>query len=260
MGHAVNPSPILAISDLKVRYPGTAVDVLRGVELTVGKQELVAVIGASGSGKSTLIRCINRLVEPTSGTIRLLDAEVTALRGAALRRARKRMGMIFQEFNLIDRYKVLDNVLAGRLGHYSALRCFFSLYPRDAIDRAVRLLERVGLGDFLDTRADALSGGQRQRVGIARAIFQGPELLLVDEPTSSLDPRIASEIMGLIRDIAQEQGVAAVCNIHDVALARRFASRVVALKDGRKVYDGTFDRLDQERLAWIYAEPSRGHS
>lgn len=250
----MDDSALLHIRGLKVRYPGADANVLDGIDLALHRKELVAVIGASGSGKSTLIRSINRLVEPHAGQIWLDGVDVRSMKGKALRMCRRRMGMIFQEFNLIDRYKVLDNVLSGRVGHYSALRCFFSFYPSEAIEEAMRVLERVGLVDFLDIRADALSGGQRQRVGISRAIFQRPDLLLVDEPTSSLDPKIAGDIMGLIRDIAREQGVAALCNIHDVDLARRFASRVIALRDGRKVYDGSFRDLDDATLRWIYAD------
>lgn len=246
-------SSVIKISDLHVRYPGTNSDVLKKIQLNVKKKEFVAVIGASGSGKSTLIRSINQLVQPYHGSIRLMQTELVGLKGKALRSARRKMGMIFQEFNLINRYTVLDNVLVGRLGSFSALRCFLSLYPKEAVKQAISILERVGLGEYLDKRADALSGGQRQRVGIARAVFQGPEVLLVDEPTSSLDPRIAGEIMGLIKSMAQEQDIAAICNIHDVDLARKFATRVIALKDGEMAYDGSFQGLIQSKLTWIYS-------
>ncbi len=248
---------LLRIQGLQVRYPGSEADVLRGVDLRVAPREFVAVIGGSGSGKSTLLRAINRLVEPRAGSVALRDIEVTALKRRALRQCRRRMGMIFQEFNLIERYRVLDNVLLGRVGSYSTLRSFFSLYGSAMIDEAARLLDRVGLGDFLDQRVDSLSGGQRQRVGICRAVFQQPELLLVDEPTSSLDPRIAVDIMQLIRDLAEEQGVAALCNIHDVELARRFASRIIALRDGVVVHDGTAETLDAATLDRIYAVADR---
>lgn len=249
--------PLLQVENLRVRYPGAPEDVLRGVGFTLAPREFVAVIGASGSGKSTLLRAINRLVEPSAGSVRLGDIEVTALQGGALRRCRRRMGMIFQEFNLIERYRVLDNVLLGRVGSQQALRALFSIYPATMIAEAAALLNRVGLGAFLDQRVDALSGGQRQRVGICRALFQAPELLLVDEPTSSLDPRIANDIMAQIRDLAQESGVAALCNIHDVALARQFASRVIALRDGIIVHDGPFDELDEAALGGIYAATDR---
>lgn len=257
MSVATPPPPLLQVENLHVRYPGATGDVLRGVGFSLAPREFVAVIGASGSGKSTLLRAINRLVEPGAGSVRLGDIEVTSLRGRALRHCRRRMGMIFQEFNLIERYRVLDNVLLGRVGSHDALKALFSLYPAAMIGEAAALLERVGLGEFLDQRADALSGGQRQRVGICRALFQSPELLLVDEPTSSLDPRIAVDIMALIRDLAQESGVAALCNIHDVALARQFASRVIALRDGVVVYDGPFDALDEAALGGIYAISDR---
>lgn len=249
--------PLLQVENLRVRYANATEDVLRGVGLNLAPREFVAVIGASGSGKSTLLRAINRLVEPCTGSVRLGDIEVTTLHGRALRRCRRRMGMIFQEFNLIERYRVLDNVLLGRVGSQSALRTLFAMYPSAMIGEAAALLDRVGLSEFIDQRVDALSGGQRQRVGICRALFQSPELLLVDEPTSSLDPRIANDIMALIRDLALENGVAALCNIHDVALARRFASRVIALRDGVVVHDGPFDALDEAALSGIYAITDR---
>ncbi|TVQ28797.1 MAG: phosphonate ABC transporter ATP-binding protein [Geminicoccaceae bacterium] len=250
-------APLLRVENLHVRYPGATADVLRGVGFELAPREFVAVIGASGSGKSTLLRAINRLVEPHEGSVRLGEVDVTSLRGRDLRHCRRRMGMIFQEFNLIERYRVLDNVLLGRVASQSALRTLLALYPPAMIAEAVALLDRVGLGDFLDQRADALSGGQRQRVGICRALFQSPELLLVDEPTSSLDPRIANDIMALIRDLAQESGVAALCNIHDVGLARRFAARVIALRDGVVIHDGPFDALDEAALGEIYAVTDR---
>jgi len=249
--------PLLRVENLHVRYPGSTEDVLRGISVSLAPREIVAVIGGSGSGKSTMLRSINRLVEPRSGSVRLGDIEITALRGRALRDARRRMAMIFQDFNLIDRYSALDNVLLGRIASQSALRAFLALYPPRMIDEAATLLEQVGLGPHLDQRADALSGGQRQRVGICRAVFQSPELLLVDEPTSALDPRIAADIMTLIRDLAEQRGVATLCNIHDVALARRFASRVVALRDGVVFYDGPFDALDEGTLAEIFAVSDR---
>ncbi|WP_045222980.1 phosphonate ABC transporter ATP-binding protein [Desulfonatronum thioautotrophicum] len=250
----MNLESVITIRNLFVRYPGTNGDVLQDINLDVSKKDFIAVIGASGSGKSTLIRSINQLVKPNSGSIQLMGTELIGLKGKELRSARRKMGMIFQEFNLINRYTVLDNVLVGRLGSYSTIRCFLSLYPKEAVKQAISILERVGLGEFLEKRVDALSGGQRQRVGIARAVFQKPEVLLVDEPTSSLDPRIASEIMELIKGMAREQDVAAICNIHDVDLARKFADRVIALKNGRIDYDGAFEDLNRPKLSWIYAQ------
>ena len=180
----------------------------------------MAMIGPSGAGKSTLIRCINRLVEPTSGSINLLGKDVIVLKARALRELRRDVGMIFQEFNLINRMSVMDNVLSGRLGYTGNLRSLFRHFPKKDIDQALYFLDRVGLSDHINKRADELSGGQRQRVGIARALMQQPKLLLLDEPTSALDPKISREVMALIRGIAQELGVPAVCNIHDVQLAK----------------------------------------
>lgn len=227
--------------------------VLRDVSLSVPRKERVVICGPSGSGKSTLIRCINRLVEPSSGQVRLFGTELLALDEAAMRRQRRNIGMIFQEFNLIDRLSVIDNVLTGRLGYMGNLRSLFRLYTKDDIAEAVRLLDRVGLIDHLDKRADALSGGQRQRVGIARALIQAPKLLLVDEPTSALDPKISREVMGMIRGIAREFKVPVLCNIHDVDLALEFCDRIVGLQDGIKKFDGPPASVDKHALADIYA-------
>ncbi|RMG47936.1 MAG: phosphonate ABC transporter ATP-binding protein [Acidobacteria bacterium] len=227
---------------------------LRGVDLSLGRGEVVALIGPSGAGKSTLIRCVNRLVEPTAGSVRLDGLEITRLRGQRLRRARRRIGMIFQEFALVDRLTVLENVLTGRLGHLGTWRSLFKRFPPEDVAEARRLLDRVGLGGLEGERADALSGGQRQRVGIARALIQSPELLLVDEPTASLDPRTARAIMRLIVELARERGVAAIVNIHDVPLATRFLPRIVGLREGRIVYDGPPEGLTPQVLTRIYGE------
>jgi phosphonate transport system ATP-binding protein len=180
--------------------------------------------------------------------------EVTELGGRALRRARRRIGMIFQEYNLVERLTVMENVLSGRLGYVSFWRTYRRHYPPEDVRGAFELLDRVGLAGYQDTRADALSGGQRQRVGIARALMQRPRLLLVDEPTASLDPKTARQIMRLIVELAHERGTPALVNIHDVALAQTFADRVVGLREGRVVFDGAPDRLDHEALTEIYGE------
>ncbi|MGL6252179.1 MAG: phosphonate ABC transporter ATP-binding protein, partial [Billgrantia desiderata] len=204
--------------------------------------------------KSTLIRCVNRLVEPTSGSIRLEDTELTRLSGAALRRARRSMAMIFQEYALVDRLTVMENVLSGRLGYVGFWRSFTRRYPQEDIAEAFRLLDRVGLPHAMDKRADALSGGQRQRVGIARALIQSPRLLLVDEPTASLDPKTSRQIMRLIRELCAERELAAIINIHDVALAQQFADRIVGLRAGQIVFDGKPGELDADTLTTIYGE------
>ena len=245
--------PVLEINDLRVRYGRKGTEVLKGVSFDVDARDFFAIIGPSGAGKSTLIRCINRLVKPTSGSIRLDGVDVLALGSRELRRLRRHIGMIFQEFNLIERMSVMDNVLAGRLGYVGPLRSIFRVFPRADIRRALELLERVGLQDHVDKRADELSGGQRQRVGIARALMQEPTLLLLDEPTSALDPKISREVMDLIKSIATELGVPVLCNIHDVQLAREFSNKIIGLQDGIKMFDGPTDTLDAARLDEIYA-------
>ncbi|MCW5753046.1 MAG: phosphonate ABC transporter ATP-binding protein, partial [Alphaproteobacteria bacterium] len=204
--------------------------------------------------KSTLIRCINRLVEPSAGSVRLGDLELTRLGARELRRARRRMGMIFQEYALVERLSVMENLLSGRLGYVGFWRSWFRRFPATDIAQAFAILDRVGLSEFVDKRADALSGGQRQRVGIARALLQDPEILLVDEPTASLDPKTSRQIMRLIVELCEERGLAAIINIHDVALAQQFARRIVGLRMGEVVYDGPPADLTAEVLTTIYGE------
>ncbi len=227
---------------------------LKGVNLEIPSGQVVALIGPSGAGKSTLIRCINRLVEPTSGSALLNDINLTKLSSSALRKARRRMGMIFQEYALVERLTVMENVLSGRLGYVGFWRSWFRLFPQKDIDEAFRLLQRVGLDHMADKRADELSGGQRQRVGIARALIQDPELLLVDEPTASLDPKTSRQIMRLITELCTERGLAAIINIHDVALAKMFVQRVIALRSGEIIFDGSPEDLTPEVLTNIYGE------
>ncbi len=244
---------MLRLQGLTKRYP-TGDLALNGVDLEVPAGQVVGLIGPSGAGKSTLIRCINRLVEPTAGSVFLKDEELTRLRGAALRRSRRRMGMIFQEYALVERLTVMENVLSGRLGYVGFWRSYLRRFPPADIARAFGTLDRVGLREFVDKRADALSGGQRQRVGIARALQQEPDLLLVDEPTASLDPKTSRQIMRLLREVCAERSLATIINIHDVALAQMFVQRIVGLRQGVVVYDGAPEGLTPEVLTRIYGE------
>ena len=244
---------MLTLSGVGKRYP-TGDRALQNIELTLPKGQVMALIGPSGAGKSTLIRCVNRLVEPTEGSVTLDGIELTRLSGQKLRHARRAMGMIFQEYALVDRLTVMENVLSGQLGYVGFWRSFLRRYPASAVTEAFRLLERVGLPHAMDKRADALSGGQRQRVGIARALLQSPKLLLVDEPTASLDPKTSRQIMRLIRELCAERDLAAIINIHDVALAQQFADRIVGLRAGEIVFDGPPSELSGEILTTIYGE------
>jgi phosphonate transport system ATP-binding protein len=244
---------MLRIKGLSKRYR-TGDLALKGIDLDVPDGQVMALIGPSGAGKSTVIRCINRLVEPTAGTVTLNDTEITALGRSDLRRARRRIGMIFQEYALVERLSVMENVLSGRLGTVGFWRSYFRKFPQSDIDEAFRLLARVGLDHMADKRADELSGGQRQRVGICRALIQNPELLLVDEPTASLDPKTSRQIMRLIKELCAERKLSAIINIHDVMLAQMFAERIVGLQLGAIVYDGPPNGLSADVLTTIYGE------
>ncbi len=244
---------MLTITDLVKVYP-TGAKALNGVSFTVDEPKVVAIIGPSGAGKSTLIRCINRLVEPTSGHIELDGIDIVALGRGGLRKARRRMGMIFQEYNLVERLTVMENLLSGRLGYVGFWPAYRRKFPPHDVSAAFDLLDRVGLTGYHNTRADALSGGQRQRVGISRALMQAPDLLLVDEPTASLDPKTSRQIMRLLVELARERDTPALVNIHDVALAQTFSDRIIGLAEGRIVFDGTADQVTAEVLTAIYGE------
>lgn len=251
--HSGAAPPTLEVRGLKASYSATGPQILKGLDFAVAGGDFCAVIGPSGAGKSTLIRCINRLVEPSDGSITLFGLDVRAQQGTQLRHLRRRIGMIFQEFNLVNRMSVMDNVLSGRLGYTGAFRSFFKAFSREDVDRALYLLERVGLQDHVAKRADELSGGQRQRVGIARALMQRPEILLLDEPTSALDPKISRDVMKLIRELADELKVPVLCNIHDVQLALETCNRIIGMQDGYKKFDGASAAMRKQDLDEIYA-------
>jgi phosphonate transport system ATP-binding protein len=241
----------LSIRHLTKEYmPGNPV--LKDISLDIDGRGITAIIGPSGTGKSTLIRCINRLINPTAGEILFEGSDLAKLSGPSLRAARRRIGMVFQEYNLVERLTVMENVLSGRLGYVNAWTAWRRKFDNADIQKAFDLLTRVGLTEFANRRADELSGGQRQRVGIARAVMQSPGLLLADEPTSSLDPKTSVEIMELMRDLAAENNIPVMINIHQVQLGQRFAERVIGMSGGLVVYDGKPDGLSGEILKRIY--------
>ena len=243
---------VLSIRGLQKAYrPGQPV--LRGIDLEIAGTGLTAIIGPSGTGKSTLLRCVNRLVEPSAGQILFEGQDLARLKGRALRLARRRIGMVFQEYNLVERLTVIENVLCGRLGHVAPWRALLRRYPQADVGHAFDLLQAVGLDEsYANRRADQLSGGQRQRVGIARALMQRPGLVLADEPTSSLDPKTSVEVMALMADLSRQHAIPIVVNIHNVELARRHAERIIGLCGGAVVYDGGPDGLHDEHLKSIY--------
>ncbi len=244
---------LVSVKDLVKTYP-SGTRALDGITLDVQRGEFVVLIGLSGSGKSTLLRCINRLVDPTSGTVTFDGQDVTHASGADLRRIRRRIGMIFQQFNLVKRTSVFGNALAGRLGYRSTWRTIASRPSRDDVARAFENLGRVGIAEKAFGRADALSGGQQQRVGIARALMQQPELMLADEPVASLDPATSHSVMKYLEEINKKDGITVICSLHFLSLARRYGTRVIALKGGRVAFDGLPADIDERRFKEIYGE------
>jgi len=245
--------PIVSIKDLVKVFP-SGTRALDGVTLDVQRGEFVVLIGLSGSGKSTLLRCVNRLVEPTSGVVVFDGIDVTAADRTAIRRVRRRIGMIFQQFNLVRRSSVFSNVLAGRLGYRSTWRTIAGRPSTGDVAAAFENLGRVGIADRAFSRADALSGGQQQRVGIARALMQKPELMLADEPVASLDPATSHSVMKYLEEINKKDGITVICSLHFLSLARRYGTRVIALKGGRVAFDGKPDAIDERRFKEIYGE------
>jgi phosphonate transport system ATP-binding protein len=240
----------LLIETVTKRYGTTLA--LDDVSFVVDPGEFVALLGPSGAGKSTLFRCVTRLVAPDTGVVRVLGRDISALGGQELRLARRDVGLIFQQFNLIGRLSAMDNVLAGRMGHASTLRVMLRQFTRADRQLALAALDRVGLLERAGQRADSLSGGQQQRVAIARVLAQQARLLLADEPVSSLDPQSAENVLGILRNIARETGIAVVCALHQVDLARRYADRVVALRGGRKLLDVSVNAFDQNAFQELY--------
>jgi phosphonate transport system ATP-binding protein len=225
---------------------------VREVSFELEPGEFAVVLGQSGAGKSTLMRCINRLVEPTAGRIVLNGSEITGASPRQLRHLRRQIGMIFQNYNLVPRGTVLTNVLAGRLGYTSPAGALINHFPREDVEEAFATLERLGIADKAERRAASLSGGQQQRVGIARALMQHPKIILADEPVASLDPATAITILEILQDINAKDGVTILCNLHVPELARRFGKRILAMKQGKLVFDGLAEELDALQINALY--------
>jgi len=244
---------MLKVENLTKVYPN-GTQALHNVSFEVKDGEFLAVIGLSGSGKSTLLRCINRLIEPTSGKIYWNDIDITSAKGDDIRKIRRQIGMIFQQFNLVKRSSVMTNVLSGRLGYANTLTSLFHLFSKEDRDLAIASLEQVGLADKAHVRADSLSGGQQQRVGIARALMQEPKIILADEPVASLDPVLAHSILKYLEQLNKERGMTVLCSLHYLDLVHRYATRAIALKDGHLVFEGLPQQIDDAQFKAIYGQ------
>lgn len=244
---------MLQVKNLTKIYEG-GVKALDNVSFDVPTGQFLAVIGLSGSGKSTLLRCINRLIDPTAGQIIWEGDDITAASPEEMRRIRRRIGMVFQHFNLVHRSKVLTNVLAGRLGYVNPAWSLLNRFPKEDVTKAIKQMERVGIADKADHRADELSGGQQQRVGIARALMQDPKMILADEPVASLDPVLAHSIMQYLEKINKEDGVTVLCSLHFLDLVHRYADRAIALNEGVLMFDGPPNKIDDEKFREIYGK------
>ena len=253
---------ILEITDLQQSYSAVA-PVLRGISLKVEQGEFVGIIGLSGSGKSTLLRCINRLVEATAGEISapaaLFDVasngkpiDILKLNGTDLRQVRRKIGMIFQQFNIVKRLSVIENVLSGGLGYQPAVKSTLRIFSHEEQRRALIKLKRVGLLEHAYKRADELSGGEQQRVAIARTLMQEPAIILADEPVSNLDPKLSRVVLDILKRVCREDGITALVSLHTLELTREYADRVVGLKDGQILFDGPTRELTESIVDAIY--------
>lgn len=248
---------LIRIEHLTKIYERGEVLALNDVSFTVKRGEFLVLLGLSGSGKSTLLRCINRLIEPTAGTIIFDGIDVTRASSRQLRQIRRRMAMIFQQFNLVKRSTVLTNVLSGRLGYVSPAASAIHKFSKQDIDMAMADLDRVGIPEQAYKRADELSGGQQQRVGIARALMQQPDLLMADEPVSALDPATSHSVMQHLETMNREDGVTVIASLHFLSLARRYGTRILALKDGEIVFEGLPTEIDEAKFMEIYGEEAK---
>jgi len=251
MSSVQKPCVLLKIEQLSKTFPN-GVNALNSVSFEVKQDDFIVILGMSGSGKSTLLRCINRLVEPTSGKIVFQEQDVAKLSPKLLRQVRRKIGFVFQDYNLVNRSSVISNVLSGRLGYTNSLASLINHFSDEDKLRALENLERVEIAQKAYDRSDTLSGGQRQRVGVARALMQEPALILADEPVSSLDPSLARSILGILKKINEVDKTAVICNLHQPELAKEFANRILVLKEGSLVFDGTPDEFGESFDETIY--------
>lgn len=247
---------MIEFKDVSLTYPN-GTEALKNINLTIEDGEFVVIVGLSGAGKSTLIKSINRLATPTSGSLLVDGEDILSVKGAKLRQLRTNIGMIFQNYNLVNRSSVLRNVLAGRLGHTGVLRSILNLYPKEDIGLAYESLKRVNLGDKLYNRADELSGGQQQRVSIARVLTQEPSYVLADEPVAALDPPTSHQVMTYLKKINKEDKITTIVNLHYIDMAQEYADRIIGMRDGEVVFDGPVSEVDEKTFEQIYSRSIR---
>lgn len=247
---------MLELKNLSVRYPENLQDSLSGLSLSFKQGEFVCILGKSGAGKSTLIRCINGLQKPTDGDITWDSSSLSQMNGEQIRNIRKEMGMIFQHFNLVPRLSVLQNVLTGMFGYRNSFKNLIGWFTKEEIEQARQVILDVGLADLIDRKVERLSGGQKQRVGIARSILQNPKVLLGDEPVSSLDPGTSIHIFNLLTEMHQRHELLTIINVHDVELAKRYATRILALTDGEITFDGKPEDFNEQEYHNTYVSSS----
>lgn len=254
--HGFNMKAI-EIKDLYFTYDGKQ-SVLNGVNLDIDEREIIALVGPSGVGKSTLLKCINHLIRPTKGDIKVFGESIMTADRSELRSIRTKIGVIFQQFNLFDRQKVINNVLLGRLGYISSLRglLFFPklVYSESDYEMARNVLDEVGLKEYAEKRVFNLSGGQKQRVAIARALVQQPKIILADEPVSSLDPYLAKEVMSLLVSVSRKRKLTIITSLHSLEIAGIYSSRTIGMSKGKIIFDGDFKNLTQQMIKKIYGK------
>lgn len=247
---------MIEFQDVGLTYPN-GTEGLKNINVSIGDGEFVVIVGLSGAGKSTFIRSINRLVTPTTGSLRVDGENIIAQKGAGLRQLRTKIGMIFQNYNLVHRSNVLKNVLAGRLGHTGTLKSILNLYSKEDIGLAYESLKRVNIADKLYNRADELSGGQQQRVSIARVLTQKPSYILADEPVASLDPPTSHQVMTYLRKVNQEDNITTIVNLHFIDMAMEYADRIIGMREGEIVFDGPVSEVSEETFEEIYGRSIR---
>ena len=245
---------MIKIENLSHQYRGRGSEAVKNINLEIGRGEIVVLLGPSGSGKSTLLRCINKIVSPSSGKVYIEGEDIIGANSKRTKKIRQKIGMVFQNFNLIDRYTVLENALTGRLSYMTSFNTMINRYSEKDIERCMEVIGRIGLEELAYEKVKNLSGGEKQRVGIARALSQEPKIILADEPVSNLDPKLMRDIMDLLQKICKDDGITLVFSLHFLELARKYATRIVGLRAGKIVFDNTPEELTEESIVNIYGK------